>query len=89
MTTQSFQSKSIDKLYTIKLSKRKDNKMMLVVSLSKNNNNKSTDKRNTEEIKFLDRDNNSENHKEETYFDMKNRIINTEIMNINKSPERR
>lgn len=89
MITPSSQSKSIDKLYTIKLSKRRDNKMMLVVSHSKSNNNKSTDKRNTEEMRFLDRDNSSGNHKEETYFDMRNRITNTEIMNINKSPERR
>ena len=88
MTIPSSQLKSTDKLSTIKLSKRKDNKMMLVANHSKNNNNKSTDNRNIEETRFLERDNNSGNHKEETYFDMKNRITNTEIMNTNKFLER-
>lgn len=62
---------------------------MLVVNPSKSNNKKSIDKRNTEEMRFLERENNSENHKEETYLDMRNRIINTETMNTNKSLEKK
>lgn len=62
---------------------------MLVVNPSKSNNKKSIDKRNTEEMRFLERENNSENHKEETYLDMRNRIINTETMSTNRSLEKK